>query len=345
VGLWSPFKPSRPLAQEADEVRSANEHELTKAHERHEERLAAIRRENSIAAKQAEMQWARACAAATQKHDAAAAATRTHFAAHRDSIERANEELLKRRRAEWQERVDALLGEWQTACSAAEAENRQATDAAIAHNERIQPRVTTAHAATDELAIVQRFLAVIRRCAGKAVIGVNFVPAAPNLDRVVEMAALLEALAKAFPEGTGGASPASARARAIPWPSKTGDASNAARQMHRDASVHNLHTGRHSRTQPAKPASNQDRGNACRVEASGSAQQSNTTESGGESQGTGKVLRAVLEWKRSSRAKWLLPSTTASGRWAHARKQHRQDTQFTAQLPRTLYPPVDMMTF
>ena len=41
-----------------------------------------------------------------------------------------------------------------------------------------------------------------RVCAEKMEIGVNFVAGTPNLDRVVEMSALTEALQKAFPDLT-----------------------------------------------------------------------------------------------------------------------------------------------
>lgn len=46
------------------------------------------------------------------------------------------------------------------------------------------------------------WLLSIRACAEKMEIGVNFVAETPNLDRVVEMSALTEALSKAFPDMT-----------------------------------------------------------------------------------------------------------------------------------------------
>lgn len=47
-----------------------------------------------------------------------------------------------------------------------------------------------------------QWLLLIRVCAEKMEIGVNFVAQTPNLDRVVEMSALTEALGKAFPDMT-----------------------------------------------------------------------------------------------------------------------------------------------
>lgn len=46
------------------------------------------------------------------------------------------------------------------------------------------------------------WLLSLRACAEKMEIGVNYVPETPNLDRVVEMSALTEALNKAFPDMT-----------------------------------------------------------------------------------------------------------------------------------------------
>ena len=43
---------------------------------------------------------------------------------------------------------------------------------------------------------------ICRVCAEKMEVGVNFVPETPNLDRVVEMSALTQALLKAFPDLT-----------------------------------------------------------------------------------------------------------------------------------------------
>lgn len=42
----------------------------------------------------------------------------------------------------------------------------------------------------------------LRACAERMEVGVNYVPETPNLDRVVEMSALTEALNKAFPDMT-----------------------------------------------------------------------------------------------------------------------------------------------
>ena len=65
--------------------------------------------------------------------------------------------------------------------------------------------------AARELQRVAVFAAHIRRCAAKVVLGVNLHgPSTPNLDRVVEMAALTDALVAAFPEVE--------VPRSYPWP-------------------------------------------------------------------------------------------------------------------------------
>lgn len=54
-----------------------------------------------------------------------------------------------------------------------------------------------------ELRRVAAFTAVLRAAAGRAVVGVNFVPGTANLSRVVEMSALCAALHAAYPELAG----------------------------------------------------------------------------------------------------------------------------------------------
>jgi hypothetical protein len=61
-------------------------------------------------------------------------------------------------------------------------------------------QVQVARIAATELQRVAAFAAHIRHCAAKMSLGVNFLDGTPNLDRVVEMSALTEALQAAFPE-------------------------------------------------------------------------------------------------------------------------------------------------
>ena len=82
-----------------------------------------------------------------------------------------------------------------------------------------------------------------RACAEKMEIGVNYVPETPNLDRVVEMSALTDALQKAFPDltpdqypwpntqdgGVGGVSKGVVRG-AWPAPPKTRTSASSAQQ-------------------------------------------------------------------------------------------------------------------
>lgn len=52
------------------------------------------------------------------------------------------------------------------------------------------------------MCVNKQLVLLCRVCAEKLEIGVNFVPETPNLDRVVEMSALTQALHKAFPDLT-----------------------------------------------------------------------------------------------------------------------------------------------
>lgn len=112
--------------------------------------------------------------------------------------------------AEWEEEKLKLTTAHEIALKAAED-----------HNEKIKPIVETAKAAAQELQRVVAFLAVVRACAAKASLGVNYVPGAPNLDRVVEMATLTSALEAAYPELSDPAmdSPL-AQSEVIPWPTE-----------------------------------------------------------------------------------------------------------------------------
>lgn len=82
-------------------------------------------------------------------------------------------------------------------------------------------QVRVADVAEGELWRVSHFLSHIRACANKLTLGVNYVPGTPNWDRVVEMRALTEALALAFPElqRPGLAAPTQ-RAHFLPWAAK-----------------------------------------------------------------------------------------------------------------------------
>lgn len=74
--------------------------------------------------------------------------------------------------------------------------------------------------AAEELQRVSAFLEILRGCAARTALGVNFIPGTPNLHRVVEMSALTAALTAAFPELRDTPELALPRARAdfLPWP-------------------------------------------------------------------------------------------------------------------------------
>lgn len=83
-------------------------------------------------------------------------------------------------------------------------------------------QVRAAKIAAEELRRVADFLTVLRACAARAALGVNFIPGTPNLHRVVEMSALSAALAAAFPEleSTPALALPLARSDFLPWPER-----------------------------------------------------------------------------------------------------------------------------
>jgi hypothetical protein len=108
---------------------------------------------------------------------------------------------------------------WETEKKRRELEYAAALKAAEEHNERIKPAIQTAELAAQELHRVTAFLAVVRACAAKASLGVNYIPGTPNLDRVVEMATLTSALEAAYPElADPGNEGSLAQCEVVAWP-------------------------------------------------------------------------------------------------------------------------------
>jgi len=93
-----------------------------------------------------------------------------------------------------------LQGEYDAECERLRSEHDAKMATVAEYNGRILAEVDTSGLATLELGRVQRFWDHIRSCSGKMAIGVNFQPDTPNLDRVVEMSAVTDALRAAFPE-------------------------------------------------------------------------------------------------------------------------------------------------
>ena len=132
--------------------------------------------------------------------------------------------------------VELAEQEWEAEKRRVTAAHTAAVKAAEEHTERIKPAVEVAKVAAQELQRVTAFLGVVRVCAAKASLGVNYIPGSPNLDRVVEMATLTSALEAAYPELSDPAlQPPLAQCEVIPWPQEAW-ATQAPRGLSADAS-------------------------------------------------------------------------------------------------------------
>lgn len=127
---------------------------------------------------------------------------RQYLAAH-------NEGLMEEARRKHAEAVAAALAEFEAICAAIRAAHEEELARVRAHNEAIWPQVQRARLALAELGRVQAFAEHIKFCANKLQLGINFMGGTPSYDRVVEMQALNESLAKAFPDY---------EPQAYPWP-------------------------------------------------------------------------------------------------------------------------------
>ncbi|EFJ42702.1 hypothetical protein VOLCADRAFT_97128 [Volvox carteri f. nagariensis] len=121
----------------------------------------------------------------------------------------ANEQLTEEARRRYQEALTEVQAAYEADCVSAREAHSRDLERVKRYNQEIWPKVHVARLAQAELARVQLFAEHIRYCANKFEMGVNFVPNTPNYDRVVEMQALTEALAKAFPD---------VPTNQLPWP-------------------------------------------------------------------------------------------------------------------------------
>ncbi|KXZ50585.1 hypothetical protein GPECTOR_16g760 [Gonium pectorale] len=112
----------------------------------------------------------------------------------------ANEQLTEEARRRYQEALAEVQAAYEADCVAAREAHEKDMERVRRFNADIWPKVAVARLAAAELGRVQAFAEHIRHCANKYEMGVNLVPNTPNYDRVVEMQALTEGLAKAFPD-------------------------------------------------------------------------------------------------------------------------------------------------
>lgn len=150
-----------------------------------------------------------------------------------------------------------------------------------------------ARIAATELQRVAAFAAHIRHCAAKMSLGVNFLDGTPNLDRVVEMSALTEALQAAFPEVV--------TPWAYPWPGspnieRTVDISGAAMSAQTAAAAATAAAGR-----PRTPGGGlEEDGGTAAAAAAGAGRDLETEEQRREAEAAAEAareLRAARGWQ------------------------------------------------
>lgn len=194
-------------------IEKANEDLVLAAQQLHQQRLYEAQAILSTQLVVARQQHAEVCVQLQKDHAAAQQAALQEHAMQKAVIGKWNDQATLEARGRYSAEVARLQKAHNHHSEAIQAQHNLVCQQVRQHNEAIWPQVTVATAAQQELDRVGRFIEHIRFCAEKMEIGVNFVPETPNLDRVVEMRALTEALHRAFPDLT---------PDQYPWPNTQG---------------------------------------------------------------------------------------------------------------------------
>ncbi|KAL0042270.1 hypothetical protein WJX77_008145 [Trebouxia sp. C0004] len=224
-------------------IQKANDDLVSAAEQLHQQRLYEAQAALSGHLVVARQQHADVCMQLQKEHAALQQAALQEHAIQKAVVARWNDQATLEARGRFSGEVSRLQKAHVRACEGVQAQHNVVCDRVRKHNGAIWPQVSIAQAAQGELHRVERFIQHIRVCAEKMEIGVNYVPETPNLDRVVEMSALTEALHKAFPDltpdqypwpntqdgGAGGASKGSVRGAWLA-PPKTRTAVSSAQQ-------------------------------------------------------------------------------------------------------------------
>lgn len=197
------------LLRQRKEVEAANLSRMAEAKTAHKVRVEARAAENERLIKQAAEEHQDLCVRLAEEYEEARVAAEADHAELCAFLRAANEQLTDEARRRFQEAIQEVQEMHEAECAAAREAHEREMQRVKRFNQEIWPKVHVARIAQAELGRVQAFAEHIRFCANKFEMGVNLMPNTPNYDRVVEMQALTEALARAFPDMA---------SNALPWP-------------------------------------------------------------------------------------------------------------------------------
>ncbi|KAG2495930.1 hypothetical protein HYH03_005861 [Edaphochlamys debaryana] len=197
------------LLRQRKEVENTNLSKLAEAKAAHKVRLEARATQNERLVAAAREEHQALCVRLGEEYEEARATAEADHGELCAFLRQANDQLTDEARRRYQEAIQELKEAHEAECAELAELHAEELERIRAYNTEIWPKVHVARLAQAELARVQAFAEHIRFCANKFEMGVNLLPNTPNYDRVVEMQALTEALAKAFPD---------LAPTALPWP-------------------------------------------------------------------------------------------------------------------------------
>ncbi|GIM02642.1 hypothetical protein Vretimale_7429, partial [Volvox reticuliferus] len=188
------------LLRQRKEVEATNLSRLAEAKAVHKVRLEARTAENERLIKTAMEEHQATCVRLQEEYEEGKAQAEVDHAELCAFLKAANEQLTDEARRRYQEALAGVQAAYEADCAAVREAHTRDLERVKRFNQEIWPKVHVARLAQAELGRVQVFAEHIRHCANKFELGVNLMPNTPNFDRVVEMQALTEGLAKAFPD-------------------------------------------------------------------------------------------------------------------------------------------------
>ncbi|GFR44718.1 hypothetical protein Agub_g6041 [Astrephomene gubernaculifera] len=197
------------MLRQRKEIEITNLNRLAEAKTAHKVRLEARAADNERLVKQAMEEHQALCVRLGEEYEEARVQAEADHSELCTFLRTANEQLTEEARRRYQEALSEVQSAYDIECAAVREAHARDLDRVRRFNQEIWPKVHVARLAQAELGRVQAFAEHIRYCANKFELGVNLMPNTPNYDRVVEMQALTEALAKAFPDMP---------PQALPWP-------------------------------------------------------------------------------------------------------------------------------
>jgi hypothetical protein len=173
---------------------------LAQARVAHRARLEALVADNECKLESCQGEHRELCVRLAVEHEVAKENAQRDHDDLRAFLTRQHEEQMAEARAKFGDAIALAQAEFDALCADLRAAHEAESGRIRVHNAAIWPRVQVARIAAAELGRVAAFAEHIKVCANKFGLGVNFMPGTPCYDRVVEMQALNEALARAYPD-------------------------------------------------------------------------------------------------------------------------------------------------